>query len=238
MDQLKTNWITEGSLDFEYKKYILLAYLQHCRGEFSSTRLYPPLSELVQHYRNLEELRSEMESMESIFPREIKGLSSDATTFIYENVAPSDGAMATIQEIIEFAIPSIKETIHEGKAIYEFVESNIEIQPVGLIPVYNAEGYLLMNADKSVDYHVYQYKHSVITAAGEHLQSLALNYMYTEHRSLGNTVEQMKLNLASHYKALPNPATFVCYSKLSVPLTETLLPVTKRLFLKSLVRFH
>ena len=50
---LSKNWITEGIIDFEYKKYILLAYLQHIKSEFDERKLYPMLSDLFFHYQNL-----------------------------------------------------------------------------------------------------------------------------------------------------------------------------------------
>ena len=53
MKALNKDWITENSLDFEYKKYVLLAYLQSVEKEFEVQRLYPALSDLVEHYRNV-----------------------------------------------------------------------------------------------------------------------------------------------------------------------------------------
>ena len=53
MKNLSENWITEGWVDFEYKKYVLLAYLQHVESQVKEGKLYPPLGELVQHYSKL-----------------------------------------------------------------------------------------------------------------------------------------------------------------------------------------
>ena len=50
MDKLSENWITEKHIDLEYKRYVLLAYLQHVSEQFEEVRLYPALSELVNHY--------------------------------------------------------------------------------------------------------------------------------------------------------------------------------------------
>ncbi|MFN9801123.1 MAG: hypothetical protein ACK54P_13990, partial [Bacteroidota bacterium] len=74
MESLPLNWVTEGTLDAEYKKYILLAYLQHCRQRFGETRLYPPLAELVEHYRHLTGLKQGMEGLQERFPRDLTGL--------------------------------------------------------------------------------------------------------------------------------------------------------------------
>ena len=39
MEFLNKNWITENQIDFEYKKYMLLAYLQHVSENFTDKRL-------------------------------------------------------------------------------------------------------------------------------------------------------------------------------------------------------
>ena len=45
--KLKENWLTEGLIDFEYKKYQLLAYLKRVKDSFNKVELYPFLSDLV-----------------------------------------------------------------------------------------------------------------------------------------------------------------------------------------------
>ena len=52
MKKLSPDWITEKHIDFEYKKYVLLAYLQEVNMNFEKTHLYPFLADLVDHYRN------------------------------------------------------------------------------------------------------------------------------------------------------------------------------------------
>ena len=41
MPKLSKDWITEKHIDFEYKKYVLLAYLQEVEKHFEMTSLYP-----------------------------------------------------------------------------------------------------------------------------------------------------------------------------------------------------
>ena len=57
MKKLEKDWLTSGLIDFEYKKYILLAYLQEVKGNFDSNKLYPHLSDLIFHYQNLLDLK-------------------------------------------------------------------------------------------------------------------------------------------------------------------------------------
>ena len=53
MEKLSKDWLTQGLIDFEYKKYLLLAYLQKAKKSFEKVELYPFLADLVFHYRNL-----------------------------------------------------------------------------------------------------------------------------------------------------------------------------------------
>jgi hypothetical protein len=68
MNSLSKNWITENHIDFEYKKYMLLAYLQHVSEDFTETKLYPSLSDLVAHYRNLLSLKESKQNLYDSFP--------------------------------------------------------------------------------------------------------------------------------------------------------------------------
>lgn len=231
MNDLNSNWITEGLMDFEYKKYILLAYLKSCRESFQETRLYPPLGDLVKHYHNLSELNKGLEQLSNSFPKDLTGFDFNKLRLEYEKQKLIDDNVTTITEVVEFALPNMKVAIEEGKEVYDLVEKNIEIQPIGIIPVYNQEGYVLIHQDHTADVHVFQYQHSVIVSTEENLRSLSLHYLYKEVRSLANTFEQMKLNLISKFRNIPQPAAYLCTSKLHLPLMETIIPVTKRILL-------
>ena len=53
MKSLDKNWFADGIIDFEYKKYILLDYIQSVRKCFLQNKLYPAFSDLISNYRNL-----------------------------------------------------------------------------------------------------------------------------------------------------------------------------------------
>ena len=42
----------------------------------------------------------------------------------------------------------MEKTLEEGRELFEFVEENIELSPVGVTPIYANEGYLFVNQDK------------------------------------------------------------------------------------------
>ena len=69
MEKLSNDWLTQGLIDFEYKKYLLLAYLQTVKSSFGKGELYPFLADLVFHYRNLQALKENKSLIREAFPR-------------------------------------------------------------------------------------------------------------------------------------------------------------------------
>src|SRR5437773_575957 len=101
MEFLNKNWITEDHIDFEYKKYILLAYLQHVSDNFTENRLYPYLSDLVEHYRNLKSLKDNKDYLYNLFPGRVKSADMEQFKLIYEKMIQDDALMQEIESILE-----------------------------------------------------------------------------------------------------------------------------------------
>ena len=53
MKSLSETWFAEGYIDFELKKYTLLAYLQEVNRYFNENKLYPQLADVIFHYNNI-----------------------------------------------------------------------------------------------------------------------------------------------------------------------------------------
>ncbi len=234
MEKLRNDWITDGLVDFEYKKYILLAYLKSVKENFNSSKVYPFLSELIFHYKNLLEVKANKTLMYENFPKTISKADFTKLRISYKQVIEDDDVMKELEEIIEFAIPIIKDTIEEGKELYEFVESNLELNPVGVEPLYNREGYLFLSKDRDKQVNIYRYQVTVFENSNENYRGISTTFEGSVVKSIANSYEAIKLCLARNNKSLPNPATFLIFSKLSFPVTETLLPIAKRLLVRTI----
>ena len=162
MEKLKHDWLTDGLIDFEYKKYILLSYLQNVKNSFDKTELYPHLADLVHHYQNLVALKENKESLTKNFPAKAEGLDMKKLEIIYHELIQDDEIMKELGDIIEYAVPMFKNSLEEGKEIYEFVERNCELSPVGLLPLYVDEGYLFIHTSTSLDTSIYRYQVTLI----------------------------------------------------------------------------
>lgn len=234
MTQLHHDWLTEGMIDFEYKKYILLAYLKDIKAKFDSTELYPFLSDLIFHYRNLQRVKDQKELIYESFPKSISKADFKKLKFTYESIVQDTEVMKELEDIIGFAIPMLQSAINDGKELYDFVEDNLEISPVGLTPIYTHEGYLLVNQDAQKDVNVFKYQLSVFESAEEKYRGITTTFLETYVRDFSRSFEQIKLELIRKFKELPNPATFLVVSKLNFPLPQTLMPVAKRLVVQKI----
>lgn len=234
MNPLKNDWLTEGIIDFEYKKYVLLAYLKSVKKEFNKTLLYPFLSELVFHFHNLQQVKANKELLFDSFPKTIKEADMKRLKFSYERIIQDDETMKYIQDLIVFAIPKIDATIKEGKELFDFVQDNLELSPVGLVPLYNQEGYLMLNQDGEREVNLYRFSSTVFESTKENYRGLSTVFIGKRERNLAWSFEKIKLELVKYYSDLPNPATYLVVSKLGFPLEPTILPVAKRMLMKEL----
>ncbi len=234
MESLKDNWLTEGLIDFEYKKYVLLAYLRRVQESFQRVELYPQLSDLVFHYRNLLALKENKALIYDSFPKELSMENLKLLEFNYQKMIEDDAVMKEIESIMEFAVPRLQASMNEGSSIYEFVESNCELSPVGVVPIYAQEGYMFITQPPEKETNVYRYQVTVYQSSSESMRGLETRLIDKSQYTITNTYEKMKLTLIRQYADLPNPAVFLVLSKLKFPYTQTLVPVAKRLLMKHL----
>jgi hypothetical protein len=209
MERLRPGWFLHGLWDEEYQRYRLLAYLKHVQAAFFAQRLYPPLSDLIESY---EELRSLAQAQQ-------------ATAVLQDSID-------TLYRIIQFAIPKLEESIQEGQQIYDLIERNLQVEVVGLIPLYKAEGYLFLRRGGEKVVRAYRYeirpiqdKEGLVGIRLELVEEFVFSILATPFTIL-------RERLLKAHKDLPTPLTLVVESPLEVPLQETLLPIIKRNLLR------
>ncbi|MCA6073355.1 hypothetical protein [Fulvivirga sedimenti] len=232
MKKLDDNWLTAGWVDFEYKKYLMLAYLQEVKGAFQKMELYPSLGDLVRHFNNLQKIRGNKDFIQENFPDKLDGIDARNLRLQYKKMVEDDEVMAAIEEIIAFAYPKLKEALDEGKEIYEFVEDNCELSPIGVMPLYANEGYFFVSMDRDDTVYIHQYQITIFEHINEKMRGIHSTLVNKVTRGVGETFESIKKGLIATRKTLPNPATFLLYSKLSVPGEPTLVPVARRMLVR------
>lgn len=231
MSALKHNWLTEDHIDFEYKKYMVLGYMQDVRRHYEQKELYPSLAELLEHYRNLKQIKENAAFIKKGFSKDVESIDWQRMQLIRRQESMADDLMRELDLIMDFAMPLFAEKIADGRKLYDTVEQNLSISGVGIMPLRKEEGYIILNTFAGSDAHVYQYCFSLIEKAEEKYRSLQTEYVANYTYSIHNSFEKMKHDIILKRKDLPNPAVYVISSAFPVPFTETFLPVAKRFFI-------
>ena len=234
MKTLSETWFAEGYIDFELKKYTLLAYLQEVSKFFTQNKLYPQLADVIFHYNNLVAFRENKKFLQEHFPKQLTDINMHKLQVVYERMIEDDELMQELEEIIQYAALKIKNTIQSGAEIYEFVEAKLNIFPVGLIPLDVNEGYLFIHDGRYSSVVVYQYRLTIFEKHDEKYRGIRTDYIHQWQRTVSNTPENIKGELIRNRKELPNPAVYNIETDLKYPLEETLLPIAKRSFVKYL----
>jgi len=233
MKQLSETWFAEGYIDFELKKYTLLAYLQEVNKYFTQNKLYPQLADIIFHYNNLVAFRENKKFLQEHFPKKLTGMQMEKLQVLYEQMIQDDELMQELEDIINYSATNMKQTILNGTEIYEFVETKLTISPVGLIPLDINEGYFFLSSGNTKSTRVYQYRLSFFEKHDEKYRSIKTSYIDNMQRGISSTYEHIKSDLIRNNSTLPNPAVYSIEINLSFPVDETLLPIAKR----SLVKF-
>jgi len=235
MIQLKPDWLTQGIIDYEYKQYQLLAYLKEVKQYFSQNKLYPYLSDLIFHYNNLVSIRNNKHMWHESFPSSLEGIDLKKLRLKYQKLVNDDDVMKELEEIMNFAIPELKKIVSEGTEIYEFVEKNVEITPVGLSPLYVDEGYMFVHQPPKKSYKIYRYTLTFFENASEKFRGIQTHFIESKAYIRFKNLESEKLALVKRFKNLPNPATYFITSNGVFPFRETFLPVAKRYLVQYIV---
>jgi hypothetical protein len=232
MKILSETWFADGYIDFELKKYTLLAYLQEVNKYFNENKLYPQLSDIIFHYNNLVAFRENKKFLQEQFPKKLSGLQIEKLQILYEQMIQDDALMQELEEIINYSADNFKRAIASGTEIYEFVEDKLTIFPVGIVPLDIHEGYFFLSEGSFSQTRVYQYRLSFFEKHDEKYRSIRTEYIDSWQRNMVNTYEQIKSDLIRIKSELPNPAVYSIETELKFPVEETLLPVAKRSFVR------
>ncbi len=227
MTKLSSQWLTDGILDFEYKKYVVLAYLQHIDRAFEQVTLYPYLPQIREHYESSLALQQSQQSLRREFPKVLTGIDLVRRRLQYQEIYMENAVLGEISAILDFAVPRFSQAATTGQARRDDVAARLSIVPIGILPLEVNEGYLFIHQTPSQETAIYRYRTTLFDARRERI--VQTEPVITLRKSFSNTFENMKVELTRRYTQLPNPATYMVESPHAYPLDETLLPLAKQL---------
>lgn len=212
--------------DVELRTYQLLALEQRASRKMLEQEIFPLLAELTQWNQTLRLFIESKSLFEKSLKTDLDELDLDNTRVTY--TAPAFAPNQQLEEMSEWAVAALEKTtrlVEEFTALKNDLLSTMESEPVGLLPLYRDEGYLLITHGNDTD--VFKYQRKMVFESSSSTRHISSDYFSTYEVSAVNTPQNIKLSLIKTCREIPNPATWSFYSQQALPLAGTLLPLAK-----------
>lgn len=229
MEPLGLEMFFSSDTDWETNEYKVLAGLQKLRIEFNKKKIYPALDDLIKLNTILEDIVKQRNNLSGHSSKEIKSFDLNNKKIVFDSFEKVIPDVEFFFKFIKWALPHIKAAIEEGIVLYEYVEKNIQIHQVGILPLYKDEGYFIIPDNVENKLLVHRFECSLYSAGNVPYRALKTKLVETTPKDpLLKTPESIKRYLINQYKDLPNPATYICDTDLEFPFSESLFPIAKR----------
>ena len=170
--------------------------------------------------------------LQQAFPQRLTQADIEAVKLTYQKIVDDDHSMKEIEAIIAYAMQKMDPAIQTGKEIYDFVESCLNIDPIGIVPLMPYCGYFSLRNGKEKTHGIYEYQITIFENKDDKYRGINISFLETYEESITKTPEAIKLDLIRRNKFMPNPAVYYVQSDIAFPLEQTLLPVAKRSLVK------
>lgn len=227
--RLSLNLFTKVQDDLEKRQYIILAELQKISSEFQYYKVYPKLSQLIELRRTLTDIITRLEDLRSNFPKRISKIDWVNQTIEHEVVFVDGTDLSAVEDLISWALPKMSVVIQEGAAIHEFVENELTIEHVGILPNYRDEGYFFVPDNRNSTLNLFRFELSIFQSSEDEYRALKTRFLKgLVQKKTQLSPNSIKLELIREEKELPNPATYSFYTDLDFSFNQTIFPVAKR----------
>ena len=197
--------------------------------EFQYYKIYPHLSELIKIHRTLRDVISRLTDLRNQFPKRIGKIDWVNQRIEHEVVFVDGTDLSAVENLITWATPKIEQVIKEGIAIHEYVETELTVEHVGILPSYRDEGYFFVPDNTLQKLNLFRFELSIFKSSEDDYRSLKTRFLKAlKQGGVRHSPGSIKLDLIREVKELPNPATYTFDTKLDFPFDQTILPVAKR----------
>ena len=231
MERISIETFFTSETDLEINQYRILGGLRELCTDFDKKKIYPSLAALIELRQTIYKIKEETNNLSNKFPKQIKGFDVNAQKIIYESAGDvnHNNSVEELFNLIDWALPYIEEAIDEGIILFDFVDENISLDQVGVLPIYKDEGYFMVTDNTAFELQVHRYESTLFSSGNENYRSLKTEFVKSEQQVIiRRSPESIKHELIKERKDLPNPATFMFDSDLDFPFAETIFPVVKR----------
>ena len=224
MDILKDN------IDFEYNKYLFLALIHKAKKFYAQKKLQPILRDLYKQFEQLTSLKEKLDLVSNALPSELISMDLQKMELIREVEDAEESYIDDLRTFLDFAIPKLSNSLNEGKSLYDLFKEEMHLFPIGIEPIYNKEGYLLLRNTSSSNVYVFRYALNILESLQKNQASFRTEVIDVVEvfNRVDSTYESIKYKLTKNHKTdLPVPATYVVESDLMIPTYPTFLPIAQ-----------
>jgi len=237
MERISLDSFLSSETDWEMNHYKILGGIKELSMDLDRKKIYPALAQLIELKNSLDQIKAARNDLNGKFPKEIKSFNVKEQKIILKTPAQFNNPknVEAVFELIDWALPVIQDKIDEGIILFEFVEKNVSLEQVGILPIYKEAGYFMITDNAAAQLQVHRYESSLFYSGKEKLRALKTELVKSERQqTIKKSPESIKQDLLLERHDLPNPATFICDTDLDFPFTETIFPIAKRKLMAAL----
>ena len=151
---LPMDWAYSPTIDLELKQYMLMGYVQRVKSRFSERKLYPYLADVRSRTDDLTELQRTKRAFVRTLSRPLIGLDPNTGALLRAPI-PEHEPLRVIDEVIEFAVPSLRQLLDQGLQLQEELLRQVSFTPIGVLPLYVSEGWLFLRRGREARLYAY-----------------------------------------------------------------------------------
>ncbi len=228
--ELDPEWIYQDPIDFEHKKYKLLAYLQKCDKRFDELKIYPDFVELSLHLANLQSISKEKTMLTTK-----KKFKSCDDEILFKELIPKkipkldDADQLEIDKTVRYSGEKIYEAFNIAKSIWTIAQDAISVQiKKNKDRLEDGMGYIYFRRRSDEKLLVWEYE--IKKEADYELSTKAyLNLIFSgssDEKTFTDIIEEKSTwNHTEYFKDIP---VFEVKSSQEFPFEETFIPMMKR----------
>ena len=228
--ELDPEWIYQDPIDFEHKKYKLLAYLQKCDKRFDELKIYPDFVELSLHLANLQSISKEKTMLTTK-----KKFKSCDDEILFKELIPKkipkldDAEQLEIDKTVRYSGEKIYEAFNIAKSIWTIAQDAISVQiKKNKDRLEDGMGYIYFRRRSDEKLLVWEYE--IKKEADYELSTKAyLNLIFSgssDEKTFTDIIEEKSTwNHTEYFKDIP---VFEVKSSQEFPFEETFIPMMKR----------
>ncbi|MEZ4757919.1 MAG: hypothetical protein R2817_13910 [Flavobacteriales bacterium] len=225
---LYKDWLTTPAFDLELKRYQLLAFLQRVQRGFEAQKIYPYLVELRSQLEDLVALQRSRERSQRLRQGDLLGMDLRRGHLLYSH-ADEPAFLDVVDELLERALPDLQQYTSVGEDLRRSLLTELRITPIGLQPMHQYEGWLLLREGTEARAYSYSIPWVVSTAQFDPAMQVRTRYIASFTWGSLSRLEQLRKRLEGEWPATYWVATYALESERTLPRMETLLPLARHL---------